>query len=163
MHECSPNKDVCMQLDSGRMYMETYMVYTHIIYQNLSKELMFRLKFACIFPNYFSNRQQMVKLENGIMSKPLEIRMGVPQGSILGPFLFLIYIYDVMYSLRQCDSQITLYADETILYRADIDIYRACANNRETLTRLCEWCNLNWLTINVGKTKHIIWLYKRMV
>ena len=82
--------------------------------------------------------------------------MGVPQGSILGPFLFLIYINDLVYTLRDCDSSITLYADDTILYCADADLYRACAKNHITLTKLCEWCNLNRLTINVGKTKHIV-------
>ena len=65
------------------------------------------------------------------------VTMGVPQGSILGPFLFLIYINDLTYTLRNCDSNITLYADDTILYSADKDMYRACAKNRNTLVRLC--------------------------
>ena len=108
------------------------------------------------FTNYLSDRTQVVKLENGIILQPLGVKMGVPQGSILGPFLFLIYINDLVYTLRNCDSKITLYADDTILYSADIDVYQACAKNRETLIRLCEWCNLNRLTINVGKTKHMI-------
>ena len=108
------------------------------------------------FTNYLSDRTQVVKLENGIISKPLGVKMGVPQGSILGPFLFLLYINDLVYTLRNCDSNITLYADDTILYSADTDVYQACAKNRETLIRLCEWCNLNRLTINVGKTKHMV-------
>ena len=98
----------------------------------------------------------MVKLENGIISTSLGIKMGVPQGSILGPFLFLIYINDLIYTLRNCDSHITLYADDTILYSADSDMYKACAKNRETLILLYEWCNLNRLTINVSKTKHMV-------
>ena len=108
------------------------------------------------FKNYLSNRKQFVKLESGIVSKPMCVTMGVPQGSILGPFLFLIYINDLTYTLRNCDSNITLYADDTILYSADKDMYRVCAKNRNTLARLCEWCNLNRLTINVGKTKHMV-------
>ena len=95
----------------------------------------------------------MVNLENGIISTLLGIKMGVLQGSILGPFLFLIYINDLIYTLRNCDSHITLYADDTILYSADSDMYQACAKNRETLILLYEWCNLNRLTINVSKTK----------
>ena len=79
------------------------------------------------FTNYLKDRQQMVKLENGVMSKPLRVKMGVPQGSILGPFLFLIYINDLVYTLKNCDSNVTLYADDTILYSADVDIYQACA------------------------------------
>ena len=108
------------------------------------------------FTNYLSGRTQMVKLENGIISTSLGIKMGVPQGSILGPFLFLIYINDLIYTLRNCDSHITLYADDTILYSADSDMYQACAKNHETLILLYEWCNLNRLTINVSKTKHMV-------
>ena len=108
------------------------------------------------FKDYLSNRQRLVKLDTGIMSDPLRVKMGVPQGSILGPFLFLIYINDLSYTLRNCDSNITLYADDTILYSADTNLYRACVKNRETLAILCNWCNLNRLTINVGKTKHMV-------
>ena len=108
------------------------------------------------FRNYLSNRKQLVKLEHGILSKSMGIKMGVPQGSIRGPFLFLIYINDLVYTLRDCDSSITLYADDTILYSADADLYRACAKNRITLTKLCEWCN------HMFGVRPNIWLYRRM-
>ena len=68
------------------------------------------------FRNYLINRKQLVKLEHGILSKSMGVKMGVPQGSILGLFLFLIDINDLLYTLRHCDSSITLYADDTILY-----------------------------------------------
>jgi hypothetical protein len=65
------------------------------------------------FTNYLSDRVQYVKSE-GLLSKPMAVSMGVPQGSILGPTLFSVYINDV--SLAAGDSLIHLYADDTILY-----------------------------------------------
>ena len=66
------------------------------------------------FTNYFSDRVQCVKSEEGLLSGPLAVSMAVPQGSILGPTLFSVYINDV--ALAAGESLIHLYADDTILY-----------------------------------------------
>ena len=63
--------------------------------------------------NNFTDRVQCVKLE-GLVSGPLAASMGVPQGSILGPTLFSVYINDA--ALAAGDSLIHLYADGTLLY-----------------------------------------------
>uniref|UniRef100_A0A8C7Q8L7 Reverse transcriptase domain-containing protein n=1 Tax=Oncorhynchus mykiss TaxID=8022 RepID=A0A8C7Q8L7_ONCMY len=65
------------------------------------------------FTNYLSDRVQCVKSE-GLLSGPLAVSMGVPQGSILGPTLFSVYINEV--ALAAGESLIHLYADDTILY-----------------------------------------------
>uniref|UniRef100_A0A8C7SDK1 Reverse transcriptase domain-containing protein n=1 Tax=Oncorhynchus mykiss TaxID=8022 RepID=A0A8C7SDK1_ONCMY len=65
------------------------------------------------FTNYFSDRVQCVK-SDGLLSGPLAVSMGVPQGSILGPTLFSVYINEV--ALAAGESLIHLYADDTILY-----------------------------------------------
>jgi hypothetical protein len=68
------------------------------------------------FTNYFSDRVQCVKSE-GLLSGPLAVSMGVPQGSILGSTLLSVYINDV--TLAAGDSLIHLYTDDTILYTSD--------------------------------------------
>ena len=85
----------------------------------------------------------------------MNVKMAVPQGSILGPILFLIYVNDLMYTLKDCDSNITMYADDNVLYSADENIYCACAANRKTLNTLYDWCD-NRIAINIAKTKNMI-------
>ena len=64
------------------------------------------------FNNYLSDRKQRVVL-SGAVSDWLFIRAGVPQGSILGPLLFLLYINDIVTDIG---SNIRLFADDTSLY-----------------------------------------------
>ena len=86
----------------------------------------------------------------------MNVKMRVHQGSILGPILFIIYKNDRLYTLKDCDSNITMYADDTILYSADENIYHACAANHNTLKTLHDWCDTNRLIISIAKTKHMI-------
>ena len=65
------------------------------------------------FCSYLSNRTQVTVI-NSSMSQPKPVTVGVPQGSILGPLLFLIYINDLPECLTHCKS--ILYADDTLLY-----------------------------------------------
>ena len=88
------------------------------------------------FKNYLNDRKQLVKLEMGILSKLLDVTMGVPQGSILGPFLFLIYINNLTYTLRNCDSSITLYADDTILSIVNIVRIKMCIEHVPRIAKL---------------------------
>ena len=64
------------------------------------------------FSSYLDNRRQFCKV-NGVCSDPTEINIGVPHGSCLGPFLFLIYINDLPFAIKRAKA--TMYADDTAI------------------------------------------------
>ena len=88
-------------------------------------------------------------------SRQLPITCGVPQGSILGPLYFIIYVNDLLKEFIGGDVRITLYADDTVLYTADKDSKLAAQNLNNGLLKLSTWWTNNKLTINVKKTKHM--------
>ena len=63
--------------------------------------------------DYLSNRTQVVEFQ-GVTSNPKAISAGVPQGSILGPLLFILHIDDLTEVVSECN--ILMYADDTVLY-----------------------------------------------
>ena len=91
-------------------------------------------------------------LANNLPSDPLPVKIGVPQGSILGPLAFLLYINDITESFRHC--QTLLYADDTVLLSSNLDVNGAAQNLQTDLFSLNTWCALiDKLTINIKKTK----------
>ena len=112
------------------------------------------------FKNYLTNRQQRCKA-NGITSEYRDITCGVPQGSILGPMLFLIYINDINNMLNLCSTK--LYADDTVLY-ATHPQERICHEWLcKDLIVLLKWFCMNKLTINLDKTKVMLYATKNML
>ena len=103
------------------------------------------------FKNYLTDRTQQT-LANGVLSNPIRVTCGVPQGSILGPLLFIIYINDIGTCLNYADLQ--LYADDTVLYIPDpMNTGDTTDFLNSDLKRLAKWCAGNKLTINTKKTK----------
>ena len=110
--------------------------------------------------DYLKDRKQCVSLE-GEKSDFVTVKCGVPQGSILGPLFFIIYVNDMIKSIASKTVRITLYADDTVLYSAHEDPIVACNNILNGLHLVHKWCNKNKLTINVKKTKHMFFMPKR--
>ena len=105
--------------------------------------------------DYLHNRKQCVNID-GIKSDLADINCGVPQGSILGPLFFIIYVNDILKLFKDGAVCITLYADDTVIYCADADPSKACNEIEAGLLYIKNWCDRNKLTINVKKTKHML-------
>ena len=105
------------------------------------------------FTSYLSSRTAVTSINN-ITSTPEPITVGVPQGSILGPLLFLIFINDLPQCLKHCKS--ILYADDTLLYYAGKTENDLQVKINEDLNSLSQWLNNNLLTLNYEKTKFMI-------
>ena len=110
-----------------------------------------------ILKSYLTKRSQIVQLDNH-QSKPQIITFGVPQGSILGPLLFLIYINNV--NEIGLKGDITLYADDTSLFYYGHSIDAVISEAQQDLNILNNWLKCNLLTINTSKTNYIIFAAK---
>ena len=108
--------------------------------------------------SYLSNRHQ-ITVANGIKSDARKITCGVPQGSILGPLLFLLYINDLP---NVSSFNIKLFADDAclLLDHKDPKILQELVNNE--LVKINDWMKLNKLTINYDKTNYIIFTNKKL-
>ena len=100
--------------------------------------------------NYLSQRRQCT-VANGITSPFLPVTCGVPQGSVLGPLFFLIYVNDLQYALDDCNLK--LYADDTVLYQSGHNCGVVEQKLQASLNKFHEWSTANALTINGKKTK----------
>jgi len=107
--------------------------------------------------SYLSNRSQFVKVDN-LSSPPQPCLFGVPQGSVLGPLLFTIYVSPIASLLHQLGVKQHQYADDTQLY---ISISKPNAASdlkllETALLKLSYWFSLNYLALNPDKSEAIL-------
>ena len=111
------------------------------------------------FKSYLQDRQQFVYL-NGACSSSKPIYFGVPQGSILGPLLFIIYINDVTHSSKILNF--ILFADDTNLFHCDDSITNLILVLNRELQHISDWFKANKLSLNASKSNFIVFGNKRV-
>jgi hypothetical protein len=104
------------------------------------------------FKSYLENREQYVYV-NGSKSGKRQVKIGVPQGSILGPILFLCYINDLPKSTREF---LEIFADDTVGVFSGINLQDLVVKINAELQNLCLWFRSNQLSLHPEKTKFMV-------
>ena len=146
-------KDVCMvSLDATAAFDRVW--HDGLLYKLRCKGI--KGKLFDWFQSYLSNRVQRVVIR-GQFSSWEHITAGVPQGSILGPLLFLIYIDDIV---KNIESDICLFADDTALLEVIVDPILSFDKINRDLVRLNIWSEQWLVSFNPTKTQYIVFTKK---
>jgi len=108
-----------------------------------------------LLKSYLSDRSQFVEFNN-ITSEPFKIKCGVPQGSILGPLMFIIYINDLPNTTNSFSP--IIYADDTTLLTSlnFTSLNNSYPSLNQELNLISDWLKVNKLSLNIEKTKAMI-------
>ena len=119
-------------------------------------------KSLALIKNYLTNRSQYVQFENQ-ESCIVEIKTGIPQGSILGPLFFSILINDLVNSSKMLSF--LMYADDTTIYfnLEDFPVHNRHIEINRELDKVNTWLKVNKLSLNVEKTKCMLFHKRRQL
>lgn len=102
------------------------------------------------FKSYLERRSQRVKF-NGFLSDSINVDLGVPQGSVLGPLLFLLYVNNIIEVMND-DCEIRLFADDALIYATEYSSTEINDKLNRQMEKVDEWIKMNKLCVNVEKT-----------
>ena len=151
---------ILQQMDCGKSVCGAFLDFAkafdcvnHQILMNKLEHYGVRGNVHSLLHSYLTSRFQYTVQNDLIFSNQLPITTGVPQGSVLGPFLFLVYINDLP---NACDTKIILYADDSVLLCADNDIDKLKLKTETEFHNIETWTNLNKISINYNKTNSVL-------
>lgn len=130
---------------------------SHVILLKKLRNFGFSHSLLTIFESYLSNRQQYV-FYNGHKSTCFIAKSGVPQGSNLGPLLFLLFINDICVDLN---CEVLMFADDLKIFRS-VNSSNDCLVLQTNINTIVSWCNKNNLHLNISKCK-VMTLTKKLV
>ena len=159
-----PYNNICKALDDGLEFRAVFFDISKAFDKVWYKGLLFKLRRAGIrgkllswFSDYLSNRYQRVIIPGGI-STLCHIQAGVPQGSILGPLLFLIYINDIVDDIQ---ANINLFADDTSLSMIVSDPLAARTMLQTDIDKITDWAQKWLVKFNPSKSESLVISRKR--
>lgn len=150
--------EICGSIDDNKLMCLVLLDYTRAFDTLDHKILCNKLKYfgmdsdsVCLVNSFLSNRTQRVAINN-VWSEPLELKQGVPQGSLLGPLLFSIYISDFWEAMSYC--KVHHYADDTQIWYSfsETEVSEACDAINYDLGKLYSISQAHKLNLNANKS-----------
>ena len=151
IYDCIRKKEImgCVYID----YQKEFDTINHKIL--FSKLKLYGFSENCVnwFRSYLTGRTQCTKFNVNYISSPKDVSLGVPQGSTLGPLLFIIYVNDICHISNIYDVKIKMYADDTVIYTSGTRMSEVQRVLQDCSNYVNNWCIMNRLYMNMKTTK----------
>ena len=142
----------CVYID----YQKAFDTINHnILYSKLE---LYGFSNSCVnwFKSYLGHRSQKTKCDGEYLSTSRPVTIGVPQGSTLGPLLFILYVNDLCHVKHIFNVSLKMYADDTVVYTSGNSVDEVKSTLQLCMDYVYNWCFSNRLYMNMKKTK-VMW------
>lgn len=150
------NKAMDLSLKSVAIFLDLAKAFDTVSHRILLQKLHqygVRGKSLELLENYLSDRYQKVKIGQDL-STTTKVEIGVPQGTVLGPILFVVYINSI-FKIKNLSGHIICYADDTAIFFSGKDWNEVRHLAETDMQKIHEWLTYNMLTLNITKTKYL--------